>query len=663
VCGIFATLARSPVDERDVVQATSQLEHRGPDGQGIWLSADACVALGHQRLSLVGIANGQQPIASEDGQTRAVVNGEFYNYRRIVDQLEEKGHKFRTQSDSEIAVHLYEEHGLDFVEHLRGEFSLVLWDARQRRLLAVRDRFGVKPLVYSVTDKAIVIASEAKALFAWGVSRAWDHESFFNAASMQYVRPDRTLFRGVRQIPPGCMLIAWDGDRSQGDTVHTNVRRYWQIPRMAETQVPAETRGDGQDSFDSLDSLDSFDSRAQAELIAECRRQVVDATIVRLHGDESACFQLSGGLDSSVVVAIATEVLGRPVDTYTVTFDQAEYDEFSYAGELNDHVGARGHAVRVTPADVLANLPEAVRMSEGLCINGHLSAKHLLHKQIQADGFKVVLTGEGADEAFAGYGHLRVDHWRTGGSNSNLERHLSRLAATNHTSLGMMLPHGELLDLSSVERRLGFIPTWLQAKASFGYRLRPLLRDEFLEDSRGRDPFGEFIEDVLRDENNEPARGRVDLSTLLWSKSALANYILKTLGDGTEMANSVEGRVPFLDHRLWEFVSRVPLGLKIRDSTEKFILREATRDCLPSNTYRREKHPFDVPPVSLVGDPHCWGLVTDMLSSEAFRSQPFFDVLRTQETFDELAKSDDPTRVAWDPIVMTVLSVVALHDG
>lgn len=652
MCGIFATLARSPVDEGVVAKATSQLEHRGPDGRGIWLSADARIALGHQRLSLVGIGNGQQPIASEDEQTRVVVNGEFYNYRRIVDQLKENGHQFRTQSDSEIAVHLYEEHGLDFAEHLRGEFSLVLWDARQRRLVAVRDRFGVKPLVYSITDESIVIASEAKALFAAGVSRAWDHESFFDAASMQYVRPDRTLFRGVRQIPPGCLLIARQGDLGQSGTVRANVRRYWQIPRMSEPPIPPHPNGD------SLDNL------KQAELTAECRRQVIDATTVRLHGDEPACFQLSGGLDSSIVVAIAAEVLGRPVDTYTVTFDEAEYDELSYAGELLDHVGARGHAVRVTPADVLANLPEAVRMSEGLCINGHLSAKHLLHQQIQADGFKVVLTGEGADEAFAGYGHLRIDHWRSGGSNSNfnVEEHLSRLTSTNQTSLGMMLPHGELLDLSSVERRLGFIPTWLQAKASFGFRLRPLLRDEYLAESRGRDPFGEFIEDVLQDEINEPGRGRVDLSTLLWSKSALANYILKTLGDGTEMASSVEGRVPFLDHRLWEFVSRVPLNLKIRDPTEKFILREATRDCLPESIYRREKHPFDVPPVSLVGDPCCWGLVNDMLSSEAFRSQPFFDVQRTQETLDGLAKSDDPTRIAWDPVVMTVLSVVAMHD-
>lgn len=608
------------------------------------MSPDRRTALGHRRLSIVGVENGRQPIASEDETVHVVVNGEFYDYRGIVQDLEGKGHHFRTRSDSEIAVHLYEEYGLDFVHHLRGEFALVLWDERRRRLVAARDRFGIKPLLYAVTEGAIVIASEAKALFASGVDPEWDCESFFQAASMQYVQPDRTLFAGVNQVPPGSTLIVNDTDHAV-DRGDIHVRRYWQIPVNSIDSQGKEI----------AQHCGAAEGRGAAELIAECRRQIVDATTVRLHGDVPVCFQLSGGLDSSAVLAVAAEALGRPLDAYTVTFDQVAYDESRFAQEAASHVGARRHSVHITPTDVLANLADAVGMSEGLCINGHLSAKHLLHRRIRDDGFKVVLTGEGADEAFAGYGHLRIDHWRTTGR----EQLISNLSTTNRTSVGMMLAHGQWLDLSGVEKRLGFVPAWMEAKATLGYRLRPLLCEEFLSVYADRDPYGEFVDVVV---HGEPSRNRVDQSTLLWTKSALANYILQTLGDGTEMANSVEGRVPFLDHHLWEFLARVPTSLKIRDATEKYILREATRDYLPSSIYRREKHPFDVPPVSLIADPSCWELVVDTLHSEAFRTQPFFDTQRTIERLSQLTTDDDATRLAWDPIVMTVLSTIAMQD-
>jgi asparagine synthase (glutamine-hydrolysing) len=629
VCGLFAATMRSRVSESLVETAMRSLTHRGPDGEGIWISPDHRVALGHRRLNVVGTDDGQQPIASEDGGIRVAVNGEFYGFEELRRQLIAGGHRFMTASDSEVAVHLYEELGLDFVTRLRGEFSLVLWDESRRRLIAIRDRFGVKPLLYATPRDGTLIASEAKALFAAGIAPAWDDESFFHAASMQYVPPDRTLFRGIRQVPPGCMLIVTDQQH--------RIERYWEIPRPP-----------GNNARSDADEND---------LIQRCRDQVVEAVQGRLRADASVCFQLSGGLDSSVVLGVAASNASEPLDAYTITFDTPDYDERQYASEVARHCNARLHEINVSASDVLHTLGDAVRMSEGLCINGHLSAKYLLMQRIHSDGFKVVLTGEGADEAFAGYAHQRIDYWRS------IERDdlIGQLSAANGSSLGMMLAYGSSLDLRGVQQRLGYVPAWMEAKATFGRRVHSLLNDEFLAQFAGRDSYGEFVDSVFKDRSK--AESRLDCSTELWTRSALANYILTTLGDGTEMAHSVEGRVPFLDHHLWDFLSDVPAKLKIRGTTEKYILREATREFLPDRIYRREKHPFDAPPASLASNRLVREFISDSLRSRTFLAMPFFDLSKTIDQYDALQSADATTQLAWDPVLMTVLSAVAMQQN
>lgn len=629
MCGIFAAWLRSGVSAEQVQRATREMQHRGPDGAGCWISSDRQVGLGHRRLSIIGVDNGQQPIGNEDDSIQLVVNGEFYGFESIRRELEQAGHRFRTESDSELALHLYEELELDFVCRLRGEFSLVVWDGRQRRLIAVRDRFGVKPLFYAQTPAGVFIASEAKALFAAGVPREWDVESFFDAASMQYVLPDRTVFRGVRQVPPGCLLTVDNGN--------VEVQRYWDIPG-------------------SPDDSTALDSERELDLIEQCRHHVVDAISARLRSDVPVCFQLSGGLDSSVVLGTAAAHSSHPVDAYTVTFGDADYDEGRFARDVARAHNVALHSVEVSPIEVIRSLPEAVRLSEGLCINGHLSAKFLLHRRIHADGYKVVLTGEGADEAFAGYGHLRCDHWRSIARDDLI----NDMAATNRTSLGMMLTHGDGLVLDGVQRRLGFVPEWMAAKATYGHRVHQLLNRDFLAEFRNRDPYGELVDSVCSDRRRNGSV--VDRSTRLWSRSALANYILGTLGDGTEMAHSVEGRVPFLDHQLWDFLRNVPLDMKIRDRTEKHILREAMREFVPDSIYRREKHPFDAPPVTVAGDTECQSEVDDVLHSTAFEQQPFFDPTCTRQRFEQLQQADRTTQQAWDPVIMTVLSAVAIQQ-
>ncbi len=588
MCGLLAVLSsEETADAAALRRGLAALRHRGPDGDGFWISPDRRAALAHARLAVVDPAGGAQPFTNEDGTIAAAVNGELYDDARLRRDLERRGHRFRSRCDGELVVHLYEQHGLDLFPKLRGEFAFVLWDGRARRLVAARDRFGAKPLVWTQGPGGLSLASEAKALFALGHRAAWDEESVFHAMSLQYVLPDRTLFRDVHTLRPGHHLVA--------DERGVRTTPYWDLdyPRR---RPPADEAG----------------------LAAELRERLQEAVRLRLRADVPVGALLSGGLDSSAVAALA-----GCRDHFTVGFDAPPWDEMDVARRTAQRLGARHHEVRVDGPALLAALPEAVEVSEGLAVNGHLSAKFLLSRAVRDAGLKVLLTGEGADEIFAGYPHLREE-------------------ATDPADLlsrGILLPAGPGLPLDGVRARLGFVPRFLEAKASLGARLRPLLAPEFLDRFRGRDPFAEFLE-AFDIPGRLDGRTRLDQSLYLWIKSALAVYILRTLGDGTEMAHGVEGRLPFLDTPLVEFALRIPPELQIREGREKHLLREAVRPLVTEEVAARRKQPFFAPPL---GD----------LGVEALRAAElpgFFRPGAGKEVVD-------------DPVAWTLLSAAALEEG
>jgi len=445
------------------------------------------VALAHARLSLVGVSNGSQPIANESGLIHAVVNGEFYGYREIRRTLESKGHQFRTESDSEVLVHLYEQHGLKCLDHLRGEFAFVLWDEQQQQLVAARDRFGVKPLVFTVNGSKILLASEAKALLP-EVPSQWDHESMFFASAMQYLPSHRTLFANIQQLPPGHTLIF--------NTTEMRIQCYWDFD-LPESSVPADQGSKGSAG------------QTLEEATYELRGSLKEAVCIRLHGDAPVCFHLSGGLDSSAVLGLATHLTGQPQHAFTLAFEDAGYDESELAQDTAKFCNAIWHPVRVTRQDVLAVMTEAVISSEGLAINGHLSAKYLLNREIHNNGFRAVLSGEGADELFAGYAHLRLDYWRS----KNLCENSEQFTSTNSSQIGMTLPSGQGLSLRAADKILGYQPVFLQAKATLGMRLRSLMHDEFLAHWASQDP----CEGMLR-QTCIPGQinGRSDLQKSTW---------------------------------------------------------------------------------------------------------------------------------------------------
>jgi asparagine synthase (glutamine-hydrolysing) len=637
MCGIVALFSRrDPVSEAAVQRAAQSLYHRGPDGQRYWISPDRKVALGHARLSIIDLTTGDQPIASEDGRTQIIVNGEFYGYEAIQRELEQSGHRLRTRSDSEIALHLYEDLGPECLHRLRGEFAFVLWDQTHRTLFAARDRFGIKPLFYALHNHTLYFASEVKALFAAGVPARWDSESIANSVDVGGSQM-RTLYDGVFQIPPGHYLLATDK--------HLQVNQYWDFnyPRASHTSP----------------------QRSDADYAAELRHVLEEAVRLRLRADVPVGCYLSGGLDSCAILGLAAKHHPDPIRAFTLTFDRAEYDEEKEAKEMAAKTGAEFFPIPIRQDDLADNFSNAVLQSETFCINAHGVAKYLLSRAVRGAGYKVVLTGEGSDEILGGYAHFRRDmllYNREGQNPDEVATILADLEKLNPVSRGLLLPHGEARPLENVKRLLGFVPSWIETFSARSAKMQELLAPEFVEEFGSRKSYNGLLSDIDVRGQLE-GRDAVHQSLYLWSKTLLPSYLLTILGDRMEMAHSIEGRVPFLDHHVVEVIRSQPVNQKIHGMTEKYVLREAVRDVITDTIYRRQKHPFLSPPATLNPKEKLSTLVNDTLRGSVLASIPYFDQKKVVSLLDSLGTMDESGRVANDQVLMALVSACVLHEG
>jgi asparagine synthase (glutamine-hydrolysing) len=636
MCGIVAFFSRGPrVAPTDLERATRSLYHRGPDGQRQWISADRRVGLGHARLSIIDLTTGDQPIASEDEQTRIIVNGEFYGYEAIQRDLEARGHRLRTRSDSEIALHLFEDYGVQCLHHLRGEFAMVLWDERRRTLFAARDRFGIKPLFYAWHEGVLYFASEAKALFAAGVPARWDEESVY--ASVAFAGHQvRTLFDGVHQIPPAHYMIVTDR--------HLQVAPYW--------------------DFNYARAGERADARSDAEYTAEFRQALEEAVRIRLRADVPVGVYLSGGLDSCSVLGLAARHHPEPIKAFTLTFDQAAYDEGAIAREMAAKAGADYYPIPITQQDLADNFADAIAQCETLCFNAHGVAKFVLSRAVRDAGYKVVITGEGSDEVLGGYPHFRRDmllYNREGQDPAVIAELLEWLNQQNTVSRGLLLPDGEAGPVERVKRVLGYVPSWIETFSTGVVKMRPLL-SAYMQDRYGPTEGVWAILDDLDVRGQLTGRAPLHQSLYLWSKTVLCGYVLTVLGDRMEMAHSIEGRVPFLDHRVVEVIASQPVNQKIRGMTEKFVLREAVRDLITDTVYKRQKHPFLSPPATLNPNDTFHTYVQDTLRGPALRAMPFFDQAKVVALLDRLPTMDEGARVANDQVLMQLLSMCVLQE-
>lgn len=637
MCGIVAMFSRrDPICEASLWRATERLYHRGPDGQRFWVSQDKRVGLGHARLSIIDLATGDQPISSEDGRTQIVVNGEFYGYEAIRRELEQAGHRLHTHSDSEIALHLYEDVGTQCLHRLRGEFAFVIWDQAHRAMFAARDRFGIKPLFYAIHNETLYFASEVKALFAAGVPARWDAESVANSVEVGGCQM-RTLFDGIFQVPPGHYVLATDK--------HFQLNQYWDFNYPQGDCIPRE--------------------RSDAEYSAELRYVFEEAVRLRLRADVPVGCYLSGGLDSCSVLGLAARHHPEPIRAFTLTFDRAEYDEEKEAREMATKAGAEFYPIAIRQDDLADHFADAILQSETLCFNAHGVAKYLLSRAVRDAGYKVVMTGEGSDEMLGGYAHFRRDmvlYNREGQKADEVAALLEDLERANPVSRGLLLPHGTARPLENVRRVLGFVPSWIETFSARSSKMEDLLAGDFVERYGQRNSYQGLLSD-LDVRGQLEGRDAVHQSLYLWSKSLLPNYILVMLGDRMEMAHSVEGRVPFLDHHVVEVIRSQPVHQKIHGMTEKYVLRESVRDVITDTVYRRQKHPFLSPPATLNPKEKLNAFVNDTLRGPVLRSIPFFDQKKVIGLLDGLSMMDEGSRVANDQVLMMLVSACVLHEG
>lgn len=635
MCGVVAIFSsEGAVSKEALERATASLDHRGPDGRQTWISSERRIGLGHTRLSIIDLETGSQPIANEDERIRIVVNGEFYDYQREQRALERAGHRLRSRSDSEIALHLYEDLGVDAVHRLRGEFAFVIWDENRERLVAVRDRYGIKPLYYSLHKGALYLASEMKALFAAGVPARWDLESAYLGQALR--GPGRTPFEGVHALPAGHYLSA--------DRNGVEITQYWDVDYpLADEPRPA---------------------RSDEDLVRDFRAAFEEAVALRLRADVPVACYLSGGLDSCAILGMAARLRSDPVTAFTLRFEGDGYDEGEIAQEMAALAGADYVPLAVGQDDLADNFADAVFHAEGACANAHGVAKFMLSRKVRDDGYKVVLTGEGADEVLAGYPHFRQDMLLQGDGKRGDEETaelLKQLEQANRVSRGMLLAEGGD-DASLLKQRdQGFMPAWLKPQLARFDHLRVCYADDYLAAFEARD-LREMVRAGLNLKPRVKNLSPVNQSLYLWAKTMLPNFILATLGDRMEMAHSVEGRLPFLDHKLGEFLQTTPLDLKIRGMTEKYLLREATRDVITERVYRRHKHPFLSPPATIGPSRKFRDLLRDTLHSDAVKAIPFFDAAKVRRFAGRLDSATPGQRPSVDRQVMLVASTIVLHQ-
>ncbi|MCA1621774.1 MAG: asparagine synthase (glutamine-hydrolyzing) [Acidobacteria bacterium] len=559
MCGIAGFVGRSEFAGEAAAAAGAVLEsmcriiaHRGPDEQGATVRGAA--ALGMRRLSIIDLAGGQQPMSGCDTSVTIVFNGEIYNYRELRRDLEARGHRFHTNSDTEAIVHAYEEHGARCVEHLRGMFGFAVWDERRRRLFVARDRAGKKPLYYTLTPEGtLVFGSELKSLLLHPeVRREVSPEAVDSYLSFGYVPDPLSIFRSVHKLPPGCHLT-FEGGRVE-------VEEYWDFPFKPE------------------------EVRAEDDWLEELRALLDESVRVRLVADVPLGAFLSGGVDSSAVVGLMARASERPVKTFSIGFREDSYDELKYARVAAERFKTEHHEFIVTP-DVCALVDELVWHFDEPFADSSALPTYMVSK-LARDYVKVVLSGDGGDELFAGYTRYAVDRRRGGFAR------LPRVVREGLMQpLGRRLPHGARgrnfihnVALDPVDRYVEEVSVFTRLnKAS-------LYTEEFRRRLGASDPAASFRATAGRAGTGDP----LDALLYLDAKTYLPGDIL-TKVDRMTMAVGLEARAPLLDHKLIEFVGRIPARFKMKGLETKHLFKRAVEGLVPDEILRRPKQGFGVP--------------------------------------------------------------------
>jgi asparagine synthase (glutamine-hydrolysing) len=588
MCGIAGVATRGSTPPRELIGAMCDaMRHRGPDGEGAHVEPG--IGLGMRRLAVLDLLTGDQPVANEAGTVHAVFNGEIYNYRELRAELAAKGHRFRGTGDSEVIPRLYEEHGLAFLSRLNGMFAIALWDSELKRLLLARDRMGIKPLYYSLHGGSLWFASEVKCILAGGgCARAIDPMGVDQLLTFEYTASPATLFRDVRKLPPGTWLTLSGGKLHQG--------RFWSLPPAAE---PAPVR-----------DVPALAERVRQTLLEAVRRQ--------LASDVPLGAFLSGGIDSSILVAAMREVSPTPPLTFSIGFGDPTYSELRHARAVAAHCGTRHHEEILTP-DYLSLLPEVLSQLDQPIADFSVFPT-LLVARMARRRVTVALGGDGGDELFGGYDTYRADRL----SARLLDWQPAPLrAAAEWLARGLPLGKGKR-GLANELRR--FLEGARLPSAWQHLRWMVFLREE----QRARLYTREFHAEVAGAAQRlvlaaleEGGADRLAAQMRCDLKLYLPEDILAKV-DAMSMASSLEARVPYLDNEVVDLALTIPSGLKVRGGVRKWILKRAFAGSLPEAVLRRGKEGFSMPMKRWLA--HEWnGLMHELLSPQSLAPEGLFD--------------------------------------
>jgi asparagine synthase (glutamine-hydrolysing) len=535
------------------------MEHRGPDAAGLFVEDG--IGLGHRRLSIVDIASGAQPMASDDGRLQLIYNGEIYNHPDLKKALEDHGVRYKTRCDTETLLRWYEREGTDAVHRLRGMFAFAVWHRDTRELVLVRDRFGIKPLYYAVLDDGtLVFGSEIKALLVGGVRPELNRQALPDFLANHATAGDMTLFAGVRRVPPGHVLTWRNGQIS--------LRRYWDLS-MGES--PLAGRDD--------------------DLVDEYRERLREAVRLRLMADVPLGVFLSGGIDSATIAALMASLVDDQIKTFSVAFAEREANELEYARAVADKFRTAHHEIVLSPEDFWQSVPRLIWHEDEPM--AHPSSVALYHvSRLAGEHVKVVLTGEGSDETLAGYNRYRVTLFNTmfGRAYHRAVPSVVRSAVKGGLN---RLPQTSTWRRRLSRTFLGLSPDldtiYFDNFAVFGRSWQAQLLSAETVDATAIDPYRAYHEALERCGSDDL------LDRLLYADTFTYLHELLMKQDQMSMAASIESRVPFLDHQLAEFASRLPRRLKLKGTTTKVVLRRAMRGILPDQILGRPKMGFPVP--------------------------------------------------------------------
>ncbi|HYR36345.1 MAG TPA: asparagine synthase (glutamine-hydrolyzing) [Burkholderiales bacterium] len=634
MCGIagFFALTPRPLAPRGVLERMVEaVRHRGPDDAGVYL--DGRAGLGHRRLSIIDLAGGKQPLSTADGELWVTFNGEIFNYVELTAELGSRGCVFRTRSDTETILHAYAEYGPDCVQKFNGDFAYAIWDRPRKRLVIARDRMGVRPLYYTVHDGVLVFASELKSLFHYpGLRAELDPLGLDQCFTFWSPLAPRTAFKDVHELPPGHQLIAEDGA--------VKVQPYWQL------RFPA-----GRERAIAND----------AEAGEQVEALLADATRIRMRADVPVGAYLSGGFDSSVTTALAQRHHGA-LRTFSLEFESPELDESQYQQTLVKALGTDHSALRCKGADIAAAFEQVIRHTERPVLRAAPAALYLLSREVRDHGFKVVLTGEGADEVFGGYDIFKEALVRRFWARQPHSKWRPLLLRRLYPYLGGLQSQPAKYLEAFFRQGLGASDDPLFShlpRFALTRRISQFYSGDLRRAINGYDPLAELRESLPREFASWHPLSRAQY---LETGCLLPGYILSSQGDRVAMAHAVEGRFPFLDHRVVELGAALPPALKLRGLREKYVLRRQLGRHLPRAIVERPKQPYRAPDSESFLHAGAPGYVEALLAPEAIARAGYFEPRAVSRLVAKCRNPRGPVSAGDNMAFVGILSTQLLHS-